>query len=252
MSAPKETLGRTIGIVVAVCLVCSIIVSAAAVGLRDLQKVNRALDKQTNILDAAGLLEKAGRDIGGTYKKYIEERYVDLATGQYVTDMAEGFDMFKAAKNPEYQVIPSPDVASIFRHSKVVSVYHVKDENGNLERLVMPVYGSGLWGMMYGFLAVESDGKTSRGLVYYDHKETPGLGGEVQNPAWKALWDGKQLFKGGEVAIHLKKNAGTDDVHAVDALSGATLTSNGVQKTLEFWLSTQGLGNYLKNQPWKA
>ncbi len=251
MSAHKETLGRTIGMVVAVCLVCSIVVSTAAVGLRELQSINRAIDKQTNILDAAGLLEKAGKDISGTYDKFIEERYVDLATGQYV-DMESGFDMFKAAKDPAYKVIPQPDTAKIFRHSKVISVFHVKDENGNLNRLVLPVYGSGLWGMMYGFLSVDSDGNTARNLVYYDHQETPGLGGEVQNPAWKALWNGKQLFKDGGVAIHLMKNAKANDKYAVDALSGATLTSNGVQNTLQFWLSNQGLGRFLSNQPWKA
>ena len=252
MSAHKETLGKTLGVVVAVCLVCSIFVSAAAVGLREQQQVNKALDKQTNILDAAGLLDTAGRDIAGTYAKFIEERYVDLSSGQYVDGMQAGFDMFKAAKDPEYQIIPKPDTAGIFRHSKVVSVYHVKDENGQLKRLVMPIYGSGLWGMMYGFLAVDSDGTTSRNLVYYEHQETPGLGGEVQNPKWKALWDGKKLYKDGEVAIHLMKNADAEDKFAVDALSGATLTSKGVQNTLQFWLSPQGLGKYLMNQPWKA
>lgn len=251
MSAHKETLGRTLGIVVAVCLVCSVVVSTAAVGLREQQKANIAIDKQSNILDAAGLLADAGRDISGTYGKYIEERFVELSSGQYV-EMPAGFDMFKAAKNPEYKVIPQPDTASIFRHSKVVSVYHVKDENGQVSRLILPVYGSGLWGMMYGFLALDVDGNTSRGLVYYDHKETPGLGGEVQNPAWKALWDGKEMFQNGEVAIHLMKNANAKDKYAVDALSGATLTSNGVQKTLQFWLSPEGLGKFLANQPWKA
>lgn len=251
MSAPKETLGKTIGIVVAVCLVCSIVVSTAAVGLREQQQINQQIDKQTNILDAAGLLESSGGDVQGTYKQFIEERYIDLATGKYV-EVAPGFDMFKAAKDPEYKVEPSPDIASVFRHSKIVNVYHVKDENGTLKRLVLPVYGSGLWGMMYGFLAIDDDGNTVRNLVYYDHKETPGLGGEVQNPAWKALWNGKQLFKGDEVAIELSKTATPDNKYAVDALSGATLTSNGVENTLKFWLSKQGFGNYLSSQPWKA
>lgn len=251
MSASKETLGRTIGIVVAVCLVCSIVVSTAAVGLREKQQINQQIDKQTNILDAAGLLEGAAGDVQGTYNKYIEERYIELATGKYV-EVASGFDMFKAAKDPEYQVIPAPDIASVFRHSKVVNVYHVKDENGALQRLVLPVYGSGLWGMMYGFLALDGDGNTVRNLVYYEHKETPGLGGEVQNPAWKAQWNGKQLFKGEEIAIELSKTATADDKYAVDALSGATLTSNGVENTLKFWLSKQGFGAYLSQQPWKA
>lgn len=251
MSAHKETLGRTVGIVVAVCLVCSIVVSTAAVSLRSQQQFNAALDKQTNILDAAGLLDNAAGDIAGTYDKFIEEKFVELATGNYV-EMADGFDMFKAAKDPEYTVTPTPDIASIFRHSKVVSVYLVKDDSGNTTRLVLPVYGSGLWGMMYGFLAIDNDGNTTRNLVYYDHKETPGLGGEVQNPQWKALWNGKKLFDGNDIAIKVTKNAKADDVYAVDGLSGATLTSNGVQNSLDFWLSKDGLGEFLAKQPWKS
>lgn len=249
MSARKETLGRTIFIVVAVCLACSIVVSTAAVGLRAQQQNNAKLDKQTNVLEAAGLLENSGGDIAGTFEKFVEERYVDLATGEYV-DVPDNFDMFKFAKEDEYQVRPSPDTAKVFRHSKVVSVYHVKDESGKVSRLVLEVYGSGLWNLMYGLLAVDADGNTTRNLVYYDQKETPGLGGEVLNPDWKALWDGKKLYKDGEFALSVKKNAGANDDYAVDALSGATLTSNGVQASLDYWLSDRGLGNFLSKKPW--
>lgn len=249
MSAHKETLGKTVGIVVAVCLVCSIVVSTAAVGLRSQQQANAQLDKQTNVLAAAGLLDQASGDIAGTYERLIEERFVDLSTGAY-TDVPENFDMFKAAKDPEYQVRPKPDVAKVFRHSRVVSVYHVKDETGKVSRLVLEVYGSGLWNLMYGLLAIDADGNTVRELVYYDQKETPGLGGEVENPQWKALWNGKKLFKNGEVAIKVKKNASADDAYAVDALSGATLTTNGVQASLDYWLSDKGLGVFLANKPW--
>lgn len=251
MSARKETLGGTVGIVVAVCLMCSIVVSTAAVSLRSQQKFNAALDKQTNILDAAGLLERANGDVAATYKQFIEEKYVDLKTGEYAA-VAEGFDMFKAAKDPQYSVTPSPDVANIFRHSKIVSVYLVKDEYGDIKRLVLPIYGSGLWGIMYGLLALDSDGNTTRNLVYYDHKETPGLGGEVQNPQWKAQWDGKKLFRDDTIAIKITKKAQDGDDYAVDGLSGATLTSNGVQNSLDFWLSKDGLGEFLAKQPWKS
>ncbi len=250
MSAHKETFGRTVGIVVAVCLACSIVVSTAAVGLRSQQQANALLDKQTNILDAAGLLDVAAGDVKGTYAKFIEEKFVDLATGEYV-DMPEGFDMFKAAKDPEFQVRPNPDTAKLFRHSSVVSVYQVSNDAGEVTRLVLPIYGSGLWNIMYGFLSLDSDGNTVRNLVYYDHKETPGLGGEIQNPQWKALWEGKKVFRDGEVAIEVKKNAG-DDIYAVDSLSGATLTSNGVENSLQYWLSDNGLGNFLQKQPWKS
>lgn len=250
MSAHKETFGKTVGIVIAVCLACSIVVSTAAVGLRSKQQANAQLDKQTNILEAAGLLANAGGDINGTYEKYVEERFVDLTTGEYV-DVPADFDMFKYAKVDDYRVTPKPDIAGVIRHSKVVSVYHVKDDAGVVQRVILTVYGSGLWNIMYGLLALDSDGNTVRTLVYYDQQETAGLGGEVQNPAWKKLWDGKKLFNNGEVAIKVKKNAG-DDIHAVDALSGATLTSNGVQNSLDYWLAEEQLGTFLSKQPWKS
>ncbi|MBN7819511.1 Na(+)-translocating NADH-quinone reductase subunit C [Bowmanella yangjiangensis] len=252
MSAKKETLGRTVGVVVAVCLVCSIVVSGAAVGLRSLQQQNAALDKQTNILEAAGLLADAKGDIAGTYKARVEERFVDLNSGDYVEKPSADYDMYKAAKDPATSTKLEGSNVGFQRKPNVASVYLVKDEQGAVSRIVLPVHGSGLWDLMYGFLAVDADGKTAREMVYYQQKETPGLGGEVLNPSWKAKWDGKQLFKDGDVAIAVKKNASPDDQFAVDALSGATLTSNGVQHTLDFWLGEQGFGPFLAKQPWKS
>ena len=251
MSAKKETLGKTIAVVVAVCLVCSIVVSGAAVGLRDLQQTNAALDKQSNIVEAAGLTEMAAGDIAGTFEKYIEERFINLESGEYVEAPA-GYDMFKAAKKPEYSVEVTGSNVGFGQRASIANVYIVKNDAGDVTRIILPVYGSGLWDLMFGFLAIDADGNTVRELVYYQQKETPGLGGEVQNPSWKAKWDGKKLFKNGEVAIQVKKGENANNEYAVDALSGATLTSNGVQNTLTYWLGMNGYGPYLKNQTWKS
>nr|WP_136252620.1 Na(+)-translocating NADH-quinone reductase subunit C [Ningiella ruwaisensis] len=256
MSAKKETLGKTILVVVAVCLVCSIVVSGAAVGLRSLQETNAALDKKSNILNAAGLLANASSkdEIAQIYANRVEEKFVDLSTGEYVEKPSEDFDMYKAAKQPEFSVkVDTSEVKPGFlRRSSIASVYHVKDEAGKVTRIVLPVHGSGLWDLMYGFLALDEDGQTIRELIYYQHKETPGLGAEIQNPEWQAKWDGKQLYKDGEVAISVDKNVGNGNQYAVDALSGATLTSNGVENTLQYWASENGYGNYLKRQSWKS
>jgi Na+-transporting NADH:ubiquinone oxidoreductase subunit C len=251
VSAKQETFGKTVGIVVAVCLVCSIVVSGAAVGLRSLQQTNAALDKQSNILHAAGLLEQAKGDIAGTYDALVEQRFVDLETGEYV-DMPADYDMYKAAKEPAKSTAVEGSNVGFQRRADVASVYLVKDESGTVTRIVLPVHGSGLWDLMYGFLAIDNDGNTIRELIYYDQKETPGLGGEVQNPDWQAKWDGKKIFKDGDVAIAVKKNASSGNDYAVDALSGATLTSNGVQNTLNYWLGENGFGPYLNKQPWKS
>lgn len=253
MSAKKETFAKTVGIVVAVCLVCSIVVSTAAVGLRSQQGANALLDKQTNILEAAGLLQQAGKDIAATYEQFVVEKFVDLDSGEYVAKPYEKYDMYKAARDPKQSIKPQPDSAGILRRPNIASVYIVNDEQGEVARIVLPIHGSGLWNLMYAMLSVDADGNTVRELVYYDQKETPGLGGEVQNPKWKALWrNNKKLYDANGQTIQVKKGADENNPYQVDGLSGATLTVNGVQNTLDYWLGDNGFGPYLKKQPWKS
>lgn len=254
MSAKKESLGKTIGVVVAVCLVCSIVVSGAAVGLRSLQQTNAALDKKSNILTAAGLYEMGMSNsvIESTYSERVEQRFVNLDQGTFVEAPSQDYDMYKAAKVTELSKKVEGSNVGFQRRPNVASVYLVRDEAGDVSRIILPVHGSGLWDLMYGFLAVDADGQTVRELIYYQQKETPGLGGEVQNPAWQAKWDGKELYEGGDVAIRVVKNANPSNPHTIDALSGATLTSNGVENTVRYWVGEQGFGQFLKNQAWRS
>lgn len=254
MSAKKESLGKTVGIVVAVCLVCSIVVSGAAVGLRSLQQTNAALDKKSNILNAAGLYEMgmSNNAIESTYSERVEQRYVNLEEGTFVEAPAPDYDMYKAAKQTEYSTKVTNSNVGFQRRPNVASVYLVRNEAGDVSRIILPVHGSGLWDLMYGFLAIDADGQTVRELIYYQQKETPGLGGEVQNPAWQDKWDGKELYENGEVAIRVVKNANPSNPHTIDALSGATLTSNGVENTIRYWVGEQGFGQFLKNQAWRS
>ncbi|AXR07783.1 Na(+)-translocating NADH-quinone reductase subunit C [Salinimonas sediminis] len=254
MSAKKDSFGKTVGVVVAVCLVCSIVVSGAAVGLRQIQQANKELDKQTNILTAAGLYEMgmSSDTIRDTYENKVERRYVDLDTGEFTEQPAPDYDMYKAAKQSEMSKRVVNSNVGFQRRANVASVWLVKDDNDAVTRVIMPVHGSGLWDLMFGFLAVDADGETVRELIYYQQAETPGLGGEVQNPSWQAKWDGKKLYKNGDVAIDVTKGANPDDPYEVDALSGATLTSNGVQNTIRYWAGEQGFGPFLKNQAWRS
>lgn len=254
MSAKKESLGKTIGVVVAVCLVCSIVVSGAAVGLRSLQQTNAALDKKSNILTAAGLYEMgmSNSAIESTYSDRVEQRFVNLDQGTFVEAPSQDYDMYKAAKVTELSTKVEGSNVGFQRRPNVASVYLVRNEAGDVSRIILPVHGSGLWDLMYGFLAVDADGQTVRELIYYQQKETPGLGGEVQNPAWQAKWDGKELYEGGDVAIRVVKNANPSNPHTIDALSGATLTSNGVENTVRYWVGEQGFGQFLKNQAWRS
>jgi Na+-transporting NADH:ubiquinone oxidoreductase subunit C len=179
---------------------------------------------------------------------------IDIESGDYVSGIdATTFDQRAAAKDPATSIPleTSADIANIVRQSKYALVYLVNDDRGGLDKIILPIHGYGLWSTLYGFIALESDGNTVAGLGFYEHGETPGLGGEVDNPRWKNLWKGKQVYRQGSVAISVKK--GTVDPQAADAdwevdgLSGATLTSRGVSNLVQYWLGDRGFESYLQN-----
>jgi Na+-transporting NADH:ubiquinone oxidoreductase subunit C len=250
MSANKESVGKTLLVAFLVCVVCGVVVATAAVSLRPVQSKNQLLDKRMNILQAAGLYQP-GVDVNEVFKS-IERRFVDIDTGEYV-EMPESYDLRKAAKDPQRseRLSGKEDIAGIKSQANVAEVFLARGDNGDLSRIILPVHGYGLWSTLYGFLALEPDANTVSGLGFYEHGETPGLGGEVDNPKWKALWEGKKLYgEQGEVEIQVVKGAVDSKTpnaeHKVDGLAGATLTSNGVSNLLRFWVGENGFGPYLK------
>jgi|JI71714B2RNA_FD_contig_91_448418_length_5213_multi_3_in_0_out_0_5 Na+-transporting NADH:ubiquinone oxidoreductase subunit C len=251
MSNKNESIGKTFGVVIALCLVCAIIVAGAAVGLRPIQNENKKLDSQKNVLAAVNLLTSA--DVKGLYGKHIRERLVNLETGEFVDQDAANYDYRKMMKDPVGSVAlsGSDDIAKIKRVAKVAPVYLAYNdgvESGKVSAVVLPIHGYGLWSTMHGFLALDIDGNTIKALNYYEHGETPGLGGEIQNPKWIAQFVGKKLFdEQGNAAIKVLKpgNAQPTSMHDVDGLSGATLTSNGVQNSFVFWTGAKGFAPFL-------
>ena len=246
----NDSLEKTVAVALALCLVCAVLVSLATVALRPLQSYNKALDMKKNILDVAGLLQE-DTDIDQAFQERIEAKLVDLATGEYVDGNVEEYDQRKAAKDPaQNEEIPvDKDIASIRVKAKIAKVFLVK--NGDqLQSIILPINGYGLWSTMYGFLALEADGQTVQSINLYDQGETPGLGGEVVNPNWRALWKGKKVYgQNGEVALALVKGSvdtsRADAVYKVDGLAGATLTSRGVSNLIQYWMSEEGFAPYL-------
>ena len=234
------------------CVVCAIVVSSSAVSLRSRQEINQALDMQRNVLVAAGL---AATDESLT-RKEIEARFapihqvvIDLSTGDPTNVDPATFERRAAEVDPSTSHEAPPNSAGLNRIADYALVYEVSADDGQLDLVVLPVHGLGLWGILYGFVALDADAETIRGLTYYEHKETPGLGGEVDNPRWKRLWAGRQVFgSNGEPAIEVVRGrAGTpdEDPHRVDGLAGATMTSRGVTNMLRFWFDEHGFGPYL-------
>jgi Na+-transporting NADH:ubiquinone oxidoreductase subunit C len=228
-------------------------VASANVLLKDRQEVNRLMYLRKNVLQAAGLVELdqrvSNQEALEIFRERIEPRLVELRSGEYVIDPdTVGFDQRAASSNPA-QSRPAPDNPSgVRRIPHLAKVYLVKQGSG-FSHVVLPVEGLGLYGMLFGFVALAEDTNSIQGISFYENRETPGLGGEVDDPRWKAGWVGRKAFgENWQPLIHLVKGpVGTpsEDPYRVDALSGATMTSNGVTQLLHFWLGEQGFGAYL-------
>ena len=254
---PKlESTRYTILFAAAVCVVCALVVSLAAVGLASRQEENARLYRQKNVLLAAGLLapddQPSKAELLRIFDENIDVGLIDLATGAKVEPKGidpRSYDPRKVRNDPAMSHAAPPNGAGLLRLPNTGVVYYVKGPKG-VEQVVLPIEGGGMWGMLSGFIALDRDGNTVRGLTFYEQKETPGLGGEIANPKWQALWRGRKAYDAGfapKLAV-IKGTAGPadKDPHRVDGLSGATITGNAVSRLVAFWFSDKGYGPYLK------
>lgn len=245
----------TILFATAVCLVSAVVVSGSAVGLRSMQEANKVLDRQKKVLLVSGLMQEGEKidavEVDKRFAASIEPVVVNLASGKIAEDVdVATFDQKEATKNPATSKAAPENKAKVQRLPDNALVYKVNKNDGGLDMLVLPVEGKGLWSTLYGFLALDADGNTIRGLTFYEHAETPGLGGEIDNPKWKALWKGRRAYKDGLPAIKVVKGvAGPVESapYKVDGLSGATLTAKGVTHLVQFWLGENGFTKTVAN-----
>jgi Na+-transporting NADH:ubiquinone oxidoreductase subunit C len=211
-----------LGFAVGLCVIMSAALSLTAAALKPAQAAAEEFDRQKNVLLAAGLLQpdevRPRAELEQLYKQRVEERVLELATGATGKIAVDDFKKMKTAQQKPYRLIAV-----------------AKDAAGKADAWVFPVSGPGLWSILFGYLALEADGKTVRGITFYKHGETPGLGGECENPEWTAKWVGKTILddSGQLVSITVKKGKVDATVprekeHMVDGLSGATITSNGI------------------------
>jgi Na+-transporting NADH:ubiquinone oxidoreductase subunit C len=249
----QHSTGYIVGFAVAICLVCAILVASSAVGLKPMQDASKLLDRQTKVLTVAGLMSDGEslprEEIASIFEASIKQKVIDLKTGvpNGEIDIAS-FDQQAAASDPATSV-EAPDNASKVRRLPNNALVFDVVEKGELKALILPIEGYGLWGTLYGYIALAPDARTIVGITFYKHKETPGLGGEVDNPRWKALWPGRLAFDDrGTPKIAVKKGTAgpaSEDPYNVDGLSGATITSRGVTALVRFWLGDDGFGPYL-------
>ena len=254
----KDSTTRTFIVAAVLCIVCSILVSGSAVSLKPRQLENQKLDVKKNLLLACNLIKNKNaskEEIEDAFKD-IDTKIIDLETGLITTSIdVESYNQSKASKNPETSiVIPAKkDLAGIKRREKFSKVFFVKGPStGAIKLIVLPIYGKGLWSTLYAFMAISADTKLVKGLGFYQHGETPGLGGEIENPKWTALWNDKVIFdENFQPALKVVKGqalASSSNIqHEIDGLSGATITSNGVTALVKYWLGDHGFGPDLAN-----
>ncbi|WP_172331582.1 Na(+)-translocating NADH-quinone reductase subunit C [Mangrovicoccus sp. HB161399] len=256
-NTPADSTAKTLFVAITLCLFCSMVVAAAAVALRPIQEANQLLDKRRNILEVAGLYEP-GMDINEVFTSAFEPKIVDLQTGDYVDEVPNAagapftvatYDDVAATSDMALSSELENDPAGLGRQARYQMVYLLKDDSGALDKVVLPISGYGLWSTLYGFITLEEDTNTIFGLQFYQQAETPGLGAEVDNPRWKALWNGKELRNSeGDLAINVSKGSPSGEAanYHIDALAGATLTSRGVDNLVRFWMGEQGFAPYLE------
>lgn len=225
------------------CIACAVIVSVTAVSVRPEQNLNVENEKKLKILAAAGITTD---EVEKEFSK-IKTLYVDFKSNQLV-EVTENYDHIKASSNvAQSSLVPKEqDIAILKRRENVAPIYVWYSEQNQIQKIVLPIRGYGLWGTLYGYLSLDADLNTVKGIEYYDHKETPGLGGEVDNPVWKSDWNGKKVYdSSGNVILYVTKGPSTEE-YEIDGISGATLTSNGVSNMIKYWLGENGYGPVLE------
>lgn len=239
-----------------VCLVCAALVATTAVLLKPMQEANARLYMEKNVLLAADLAQPGESlgiaEVNAIFERAIERRLVDLRSGEIVAadpGTVRGYDQRAARNDPASSYPAPPNEAGVQRLPEQVLAYFVV-RDGELRQVVLPVEGLGMWGTMYGFIAFAADGNTVTGLTFYEHRETPGLGGEIANADWQQLWEGRLAYDAqGRPSLEvIKGQAGppAEDPFRVDGISGATVTSVAVSQMMRFWLSEAGYAEFLR------
>jgi Na+-transporting NADH:ubiquinone oxidoreductase subunit C len=203
------------------CLVCSVLLTAASTGLKSFQQRNMAVDRQKNILKAVGIVQDDRKIDPDQIESLFQQKVKQL----WVT--AEG-RIADTDESPEHRL---PLYAQV--------------DNGKVAAYVVPINTRGLWGKIHGYLAIENDGATIRGFTVYKHSETPGLGGEIESRWFRKNFKNKKIVnsRGSFVSIGIAKGAARDavskdrQINYVDGISGATLTGKFLSSGLKEILS---------------
>lgn len=247
----KDSIFKTFLVAFLTCAVCGTFVAATAVLLKPYQLENQELFKNKNILMAAGLMKQGEKvsktEVAERFGKLRVVKY-DFTTGEIVAEGAEAlkYDERLAAKaGPDsVKIGATPYKTGLSTRGRfgTAYIYSGTDESGKkTQTVVIPIVGKGLWSLMSGLISLTGDDLNEvHSLLFYEHGETAGLGGEIENPLWAGKWTGKTAYDAsGKPAVRVVKGPARDphDKFEVDGISGSTLTCNGVNGTVWYWLA---------------
>ncbi len=239
--------GKIIVLVLMVfCILIFAIVAAWFLLSKDNFAVPENAETENAVLQVAGLTRNGQRDpqaLKSLYQKRVTVRQVNLDSGQLLAQGANS-----GAQKRCVELAAARDPAQIRQRCSLGEVYVVRDNNNEIQQVIIPVYGKGAKSMMYALIALETDGRTVKDLMYYQQNETPLLGARVEDPEWRSQWPGKKIRdNNGQPALKvIQNNPGQHDDYTVDGISGATLTSTGVEKSINYWVGEQGYGKFLQ------
>ena len=226
--------GYVMGFAIGVCVVISAALAMTANSLKPIQDEAAEFDRQKNVMMAAGLVAADDKRTVAELKKLYVDRVKEVVVNTKTGEVLAGKASKDAAQlNKEADAADKADKTAASRFRVVATTL---GDGGKLESVVLPISGKGLWSTIYGYLALEGNLDTVRGVTFYKHGETPGLGGECENPMWCAQWKGKSIRDAGKlVGIKVKKgkvdpSIAEEKAHKVDGLSGATITSDGISR----------------------
>jgi Na+-transporting NADH:ubiquinone oxidoreductase subunit C len=213
-------------------VVCAGLLAVASEGLKDKQQQNIALEQKANILSTVMEL-KDGDDVAAIYDKRVKAFVIDYSGNVVTMELSKLSVAAEYKKKAEERLLP---------------VYEFSNEAGQVESVVMPVYGYGLWNNIWGFVSLQADFNSVKGIKFAHAGETPGLGARIDSDEIQLRYKDKKIFNGEQLAsIVMMKGEGMDysaDAHKVDGMSGATLTAKGVNNMLQDYFACYQ--NYLK------
>ncbi|EDQ01833.1 Na(+)-translocating NADH-quinone reductase subunit C [Shewanella benthica] len=252
MALKKDSVVGTMIFIITLSLLCSFMITGTAELLKERKLVKKRDELKRYVLMASDVDIRGDQDFRAIFEASVTPMIVDLDSGEIQSlerTQVMDFDERMAAINPEtsHKLERKKDKAKIKTRADQVRIFQVFDENGKLVSLVLPIYGKGLWSIIYGYVALKPDFNTIGNVVFYEHGETPGIGDFLNETQWTDKFRGKQIFdaKGKPVLKIVKGGAKEGDIHGVDAVSGATMTGRGVQRSIQFWFGSEGFKVFL-------